>query len=122
MHVVISVDLKTGRELEVFAQLGKSGALAAADLEGVCRMASLYLRVGGQLKDIIKQLKGIGSILDSTVHQGDDATSVPDSLARALEDYAAARDAHGLRALVLGETEPPAAEGPPAEEPKQVSS
>ena len=85
LHLTVVVDLRAAREVELFAQLGKSGAVTAAELEGICRLASLYLRVGGQLKDIIKQLKGIGSVLDGTVHQeGNEATSVPDSLARSL--------------------------------------
>jgi ribonucleoside-diphosphate reductase alpha chain len=106
LHLTVVVDLKTEREVELFAQLGRAGAMVSAETEGLCRLASLYLRSGGALKDIVRQLKGIGSVLNSTVGKdGDDATSVPDSLARALEKYTAARDKHGLRALVLGEFE-----------------
>jgi ribonucleoside-diphosphate reductase alpha chain len=116
MHITVAVDLKTGREIEIFSQIGKSGAATAAELEGICRLASLYLRAGGHLRDIIKQLKGIGSVLDGLMAGNESATSVPDSLARALEEYVAARDKHGMRALVLGEIEPPADEVPPSQE------
>src|SRR5205823_5893365 len=38
MHLTISVDPKSEKELEVFAQLGKAGDIAASDLEAICRM------------------------------------------------------------------------------------
>jgi ribonucleoside-diphosphate reductase alpha chain len=63
MHLHISVDPKTGREREVFAQLGKGGDLANSDLEAICRLVSLFLRVGGDIKTVIDQLEGIGSSL-----------------------------------------------------------
>ena len=47
MHVKITVDPRTDRELEVFAQLGKGGDVATSDLEAICRMISLWLRAGG---------------------------------------------------------------------------
>jgi hypothetical protein len=36
--------------VEIFAQLGRAGELTAADIEGMCRLASIYLREGGTLK------------------------------------------------------------------------
>ncbi len=44
MYLHISVDPQTGREREVFAQLGKGGDLANSDLEAICRLVSLLLR------------------------------------------------------------------------------
>jgi hypothetical protein len=108
LHVTIAVDIKAGRELEIFAQIGKSGAPTAAELEGICRLASLHLRSGGSLEAIIKQLSGIGSVLDGLLGEGDkdgSSTSVPDSLARALRKYVKARDKHGLKSLILGEAD-----------------
>ena len=52
MHVVIVVDVKTRREVEVFAQVGKSGGLPASSLEATCRMVSLFLRIGGSLEAV----------------------------------------------------------------------
>ena len=80
LHVTLVVDVKTGRELEVFALLGRSGEMTAADIEGLCRLASLYLRAGGKLEDIARQLKDIGTNLSSK----EERVSVPDSLGRAV--------------------------------------
>src|SRR2546421_8231043 len=55
MHVKITVDPRTEREMEVFAQLGKGGDLATSDLEAICRIVSLWLRAGGSLHHVIKQ-------------------------------------------------------------------
>ena len=44
---------------EVFMALGKSGGCAAAQIEGICRMASLVLRSGVEPASIVKHLKDI---------------------------------------------------------------
>lgn len=82
MHVKLTVDPKTGRELEVFAQLGKGGDVANSDLEAICRMISLWLRAGGSLRHVIKQLKDIGSSLQVPTKEGK-IMSLGDGLARA---------------------------------------
>jgi ribonucleoside-diphosphate reductase alpha chain len=102
MHVKITVDPKTGRELEVFAQLGKGGDLANSDLEAICRLTSLWLRAGGSLKHIIRQMKDIGSSLQVPTKEGK-IKSLGDGLAHALQKYAKAKDRFGLRGLLLGE-------------------
>ncbi|MFH0980987.1 MAG: adenosylcobalamin-dependent ribonucleoside-diphosphate reductase, partial [Planctomycetota bacterium] len=102
MHVHITVDPRTGCELEVFAQLGKGGDLANSDLEAICRLVSLWLRSGGQLHHVIAQLKGIGSSLQVTTRDGK-IMSLGDGLARALAQYARAKARFGIRALLLGE-------------------
>jgi len=102
MHVQITVDPKNERELEVFAQLGKGGDLANSDLEAMCRLTSLWLRSGGQIKHVVRQLKGIGSSLQVSTKEGK-IMSLGDGLARALNKYARARTHFGLRSLLLGE-------------------
>ncbi len=102
MHVKITVDPKTERELEVFAQLGKGGDLATSDLEAICRMISLWLRAGGSLTHVIRQLKDIGSSLQVPTKDGR-IQSLGDGLARALMKYQRAKEFYGLRALLLGE-------------------
>ena len=102
MHVKITVDLRTERELEIFAQLGKGGDVANSDLEGMCRPASLWLRAGGSLKHLIKQWEGIGSSLQIPTRAGR-VMSLPDGLACALKKYMRAKERFGLRALLLGE-------------------
>jgi len=102
MHINITVDPKTERELEVFAQLGKGGDLANSDLEAICRMVSLWLRAGGSLQHVIQQLRGIGSSLQ--VHTKDGKImSLGDGLARALLRYIRIKTQFGLKALILGD-------------------
>jgi hypothetical protein len=102
MHVKITVDPRTDRELEVFAQLGKGGDVATSDLEAVCRMISLWLRSGGGLRRVIKQLEGIGSSLQIPTRTGR-IMSLGDGLATALKKYTRAKEHFGLRSLLLGE-------------------
>ena len=90
-----------GSEREVFAQLGKGGDVANSDLEAVCRLLSLWLRVGGSLESALKQLEGIGSSLTVPTKDGR-IMSLADGLARALRRYLAAKTAYGLEALLLG--------------------
>jgi len=104
MHINITVDPRTERELEVFAQLGKGGDLANSDLEAICRMVSLWLRAGGSLDHVIRQLHSIGSSLQLHTKEGK-IMSLGDGLARALHRYVMKKAEVGLRALILGETD-----------------
>ncbi len=88
MHVKVVIDPKANVEREVFAQLGRGGDLANADLEAICRLISLYLRVGGELDDVVNQLKSIGSSLSIPTKDGRIA-SLADGLARAIRKYQA---------------------------------
>ena len=105
MHVQLTVDLKTDEELEVFAQLGKGGDLANSDLEAICRLTSLWLRSGGKLHHVIRQLKGIGSSLQVPTKEGK-VRSLGDGLSRALNKYARAKAKFGLRNLLIGQYDP----------------
>ncbi len=102
MHINITVDPKTGREMEVFAQLGKGGDLANSDLEAICRMVSLWLRSGGELQLVIRQLHGIGSSLQVHTKEGK-IMSLGDGLARAMAKYMRAKTQFGLKSLILGD-------------------
>ncbi len=104
MHINITVDPKTDRELEVFAQLGKGGDLANSDLEAICRMVSLWLRAGGGLEHVIRQLHSIGSSLQVHTKEGK-IMSLGDGLARALRRYTRAKAECGLKALLTGDSE-----------------
>lgn len=103
LHIHVSIDPQQDRELEVFAQLGKGGEIAAADLEAICRLSSLYLRSGGSLKYIIRQLSGISSTLQLPSKDGK-IGSLADALAKALSRYAIAKEKFGVKALLLGES------------------
>ncbi len=102
MHLKITVDPKTERELEVFSQLGKGGDVANSDLEAICRLLSLFLRCGGSLRLAIKQLDGIGSSLTVPTKSGRIA-SLGDGLAKGLIRYSKAKEMFGLKAILLGE-------------------
>jgi ribonucleoside-diphosphate reductase alpha chain len=105
MHIQITVDPQSQREREVFAQLGKGGDIATSDLEAICRMISLWLRAGGSIVHVIKQLSGIGSSLQIPTRDGR-IMSLGDGLAQALKRYLRTKERHGLRALLLGEVNP----------------
>ncbi|GMU35918.1 MAG: vitamin B12-dependent ribonucleotide reductase [Phycisphaerae bacterium] len=102
MHINVTVDPRTGKELEVFAQLGKGGDLATSDLEAICRMVSLWLRSGGEMIAVVRQLHGIGSSLQVSTKEGR-IMSLADGLARALRKYMQAKAQFGIKALLLGE-------------------
>ena len=104
MHIKIVVDPIAEREFEIFAQLGKGGDLACSDLEGMCRLISLYLRVNGSLDEIVAQLDGIGSSLSVPTKDGRIA-SLADGLAKAIQKYQRAKAVSGLHALLLGKTD-----------------
>ncbi len=104
MHVSITVDPIRQRELEVFAQLGKGGDIAASDLEAICRMISLFLRSGGTLRHVISQLKNIGSSL-SIPSKGGRIMSLGDGVAKALMRYQRAKERFGMQSLLLGEAD-----------------
>jgi len=113
MHVKVSVDPISGREREVFAQLGKGGDIANSDLEAICRILSLWLRSNGSLELAVKQLSGIGSSLTVPTKDGR-IMSLADGLATALMRYIDAKRRHGLEALLLGRVDPDALEQVPA--------
>jgi ribonucleoside-diphosphate reductase alpha chain len=102
MHINITVDPKSDRELEVFAQLGKGGDLANSDLEAICRMISLWLRAGGSLQHVVNQLHSIGSSLQVSTKEGK-IMSLGDGLARGLKRYGEAKRVSGLKSLLMGE-------------------
>jgi ribonucleoside-diphosphate reductase alpha chain len=104
MHINITVDPKTEREMEVFAQLGKGGDLANSDLEAICRMISLWLRSGGGVDHVINQLVSIGSSLQVSTKDGK-IMSLGDGLARGLQKYVRAKKDLGLRGLLIGEVD-----------------
>ncbi len=104
MHLTISVDPRSERELEVFAQLGKAGDVAASDLEAICRMVSLFLRSGGSMDLVMDQLEGIGSHLSIPTKDGR-VMSLGDGLGKTIRKYWNAKKAYGLKAILLGEVD-----------------
>jgi ribonucleoside-diphosphate reductase alpha chain len=104
MHVSITVDPKSSRELEVFAQLGKAGDVTMSDLEAICRMVSLFLRAGGSIEHVMDQLEGIGSNLSVTTRDGR-VMSLGDALGKTIRKYWNAKQQFGLKAILLGDVD-----------------
>jgi len=104
MHVSITVDPKTDKELEVFGLLGKAGNVAMSDLEAICRMVSLFLRAGGSIEHVIDQLEGIGSSLSLPTKDGP-VLSLGDALGKTIRKYWQAKKDYGLKAILLGEVD-----------------
>jgi ribonucleoside-diphosphate reductase alpha chain len=75
-----------GNPFEIFAVVGKAGSALMADVEAICRLASLGLRFGIPLQEIFHQLRGISS--DRTCGFGPGKVhSVPDAIAQAIGHY-----------------------------------
>lgn len=60
MFVTVNVD-ENWCPFEIFLRVGKCGEVEHAHLEGLARMISYCLRIGGQVEGIIDQLRGITS-------------------------------------------------------------
>lgn len=87
VFVTINDDV-TGAPFEVFAVVGKGGSVLMADVEAICRLASLALRFGIPISEVFQQLRGISS--DRTRGVGSNRVlSVPDAIAQAIGRYLA---------------------------------
>ncbi|MGD2187893.1 MAG: vitamin B12-dependent ribonucleotide reductase [Desulfobacterales bacterium] len=105
-HLYVTVTEYDGKPFEVFATIGKSGRSTTAKTEAIGRLASLALRSGIKVNEIVHQLKGIGG--EHPVFQnGGLVLSIPDAIARVLErrylSGAAARGNHKTQYSLLGE-------------------
>ena len=59
-ELYLTVNEVDGRPFEVFATIGRSGRSITAKAEAIGRLVSLALRSGVHVREIVKQLKGIG--------------------------------------------------------------
>ena len=105
-HLYVTVTEYDSKPFEVFATIGKSGRSTTAKTEAIGRLASLALRAGVKVNDIVHQLKGIGG--EYPVFQdGGLVLSIPDAIARVLEKRYitgdAARGNHRTHYSLMGE-------------------
>ncbi len=84
MYVTINFQ-EEGKPFEVFSTLGKAGGCDSAQLEAISRLASLALRSGVSVHDVIEQLKGITCC--PFWDEGTLVRSGPDAVALALQRY-----------------------------------
>lgn len=89
LYVTITFN-EEGRPFEVFTNLGKAGSSDAAYLEAVSRMASLALRSGVDVAQVVDQLRGITDL--PTWDKGQQVLSAPDAVALALIRHAVPED------------------------------
>ena len=106
LYVTINSDAE-GRPFEVFATIGKTGGVFAAKSEAICRLISLALRSGIDVKAIIKQLKGIRGPMPTWTKKGM-VLSIPDAIAQIMEEHMK----EGQMQLFHGKKEPAALEAP----------
>ena len=105
-HLYVTVTEYDKKPFEVFATIGKSGKSTTAKTEAIGRLASLALRSGVKVDDIVGQLKGISG--EHPVFQnGGLVLSIPDAIARVLEKRYLSSDAvnanHKTRYSLMGE-------------------
>jgi ribonucleoside-diphosphate reductase alpha chain len=93
-YVTVNHD-ETGEPIEVFVNQGKAGSDIAPLSEAIGKLSTILLRVPSsmppraRLQEIISKLRGIGGA--TTIGLGPDRTrSLPDALARVLEQHLAA--------------------------------
>lgn len=102
MHANLTVDPNSGKPYEIFAQVGKGGDIAHADLEAICRLASVSLRSNTSPWSVVEQLEGIGSTVSSGLSREGEVTSLGDAVSRVLKKYMLAVEKHGVENILTG--------------------
>jgi ribonucleoside-diphosphate reductase alpha chain len=83
-ELYLTVNEVDGLPFEVFATIGRSGRSITAKAEAIGRLVSLALRSGVPVREVVKQIKGIGG--EHPVFQEKGLLlSIPDAMARVLE-------------------------------------
>ncbi len=85
LYVTVNEDEKG--LVEVFANLGKSGSSAMTFTESIARLISLCLRSGVKPTAIIDELSLIRGLRPIVQDDGTVVVSVPDAIAKAMEEY-----------------------------------
>lgn len=104
-NLYVTVNLRDGRPFEVFADIGKSGYTTMADTEAICRLISLNLRSGVDIRQIIRQLRGIGGA-SPVFSKGGKVSSIPDAIAQVLNRHFAESDSQAVVSDGKGEVCP----------------
>jgi ribonucleoside-diphosphate reductase alpha chain len=89
-NLYLTLNAADGRPFELFAQLGKAGSDVSAFTEALARLVSMALRCGIDPQEVADELAGIGG--NRSIGFGANRVkSVPDAVARFLDDYLAGR-------------------------------
>jgi ribonucleoside-diphosphate reductase alpha chain len=84
-NIYVTVSFLDNQPIEVFSTVGKTGQESSTSGEAVCRVISLYLRSGGPVTEVIKQLRGIGG-QPVVGGPGKASASMFDAIALAMEE------------------------------------
>jgi len=83
-HIFITVAVdESGAPFEVFATVGKGDAEEKANAEAISRLATLWLRAGGDVEALLRQLRGIVGERGA-YHDGRYVGSIADAIATVL--------------------------------------
>ncbi len=102
MHANLTIDPTSGKPYEIFAQVGKGGDIAHADLEAICRLASISLRSNTSPWSVVEQLEGIGSTVSSGMSREGEISSLGDAVSRVLKKYMLAVEQYGVEDILTG--------------------
>ena len=97
----VTINEVDGQPFEIFATIGKSGRSVTAKAEAIGRLISLAMRSGIEVKDIVKQIKGIGGEMPIfNIARKGQVVSIPDGIAWVLENrYLKAKQPYTMNGL-----------------------
>ena len=105
IYVTINED-ENGMPFEVFTAIGKAGGCAASQTESTGRLASLALRSGISVNDVMSQLRGI-SCHQPAWERGGKVLSCADAIAKAFISYQEDKEARDAQlSLPVDEAKP----------------
>jgi ribonucleoside-diphosphate reductase alpha chain len=109
-NLYVTISFYNQKPFEVFTSIGKSGYTTMADAEALGRLISVALRSGVDVKEVIRQLKGIGGA-EPVFTEGALVQSIPDAIAKILERHlgevqSGAKDMYQTTCRVCGATLP----------------
>ncbi|MBI1729488.1 adenosylcobalamin-dependent ribonucleoside-diphosphate reductase [Candidatus Acetothermia bacterium] len=86
-HLYVTINADDKGMVEVFANLGKSGSSATAFTEAIGRLISLALRSGVKPTHVMDELSLIRGLRPVLQEDGSVVFSVPDAIAKSMEEY-----------------------------------
>ena len=118
LYVTVN-DGEDNKPFEIFATIGKAGGFFAAKSEAICRLASLSMRAGVSVEEVIKQLKGIRGPMPSFNGGGVKILSLADAIAHVLERHISGDQAQLDLGVAEAKNDAPVAPTAHVEQPKQ---